>query len=161
MYNVLQPKYKTEIIPVPQTSKNIAKQIQRAIKESKPAAKLLHVHFKGKSDYITCFNVYNYCRNKIKYVRETDNLQSAKTVPRILSDRFGDCKHYTILCCSLLDAAGIPVILRLISQNYYNADPTHIYAVANINGQEVIIDPCMKSFNNEAQYKYKYNLKLI
>ena len=32
MYNVLQPKYKTEIIPVPQTSKNIAKQIQRAIK---------------------------------------------------------------------------------------------------------------------------------
>jgi hypothetical protein len=50
--------------------------------------------------------------------------------------------------------------MRLISQNFYNSEPNHVYCVAVINGEEIIVDPCMKIFNNEATYKYKYNLKL-
>jgi hypothetical protein len=78
----------------------------------------------------------------------------------ILSTKPGDCKHYTTFCCSVLRALNITTQMRLISQNFYDSDPNHIYCVAIINGKEIIVDPCIKVFNSEAAYKYKYNLKL-
>lgn len=162
---IIKPKYTNEVIRGTQNAKNIAAQVKRAIIESKDQAELIKQNFKGKNPLMSCFNVYNYCRNYIKYNKESANLQTAKTLSRILSDKkngysYGDCKHYTIFCSSILRALGIKTHLRLISQNFYNAEPTHIYCVAIINGKEVIVDGCMKSFDNEAQYKYKYNLNI-
>ena len=162
---IIKPKYTNEVIRGTQNAKNIAAQVKRAIIESKDQAELIKENFKGKNPLMSCFNVYNYCRNYIKYNKESANLQTAKTLSRILSDKkngysYGDCKHYTIFCSSILRALGIKTHLRLISQNFYNAEPTHIYCVAIINGKEVIVDGCMKSFDNEAQYKYKYNLNI-
>lgn len=161
----MRPKYNTEVIRGTQNAKNIAVQVKRAILESKPAAEAISTKFKGKNSLMSCFNVYNYCRTNIKYNKESANLQTAKTLQRILSDKkngslYGDCKHYTIFCSSILRALGIKTHLRLISQNFYNAEPTHIYCVAIINNREVIVDGCMKNFDNEAQYKYKYNLNI-
>jgi hypothetical protein len=160
---IMKPKYNTEVIKGTQNAKNIAIQVKRAILESEPAAKEIALKFKGSSPIYSCFNVYDFTRKNIKYNKESANLQTAKTLQRILSDRkngslYGDCKHYTIFAASILRALGIKTQLRLISQNFYNAEPTHIYAVAKINGKEIIVDACMKNFNNEAQYKYKYNL---
>lgn len=162
---IIRPKYTNEVIRGTQNAKNIAAQVKRAIIESKDQAELIKQNFKGKNPLMSCFNVYNYCRNYIKYNKESANLQTAKTLSRILSDKkngysYGDCKHYTIFCSSILRALGIKTHLRLISQNFYNAEPTHIYCVAIINGKEIIVDGCMKSFDNEAQYKYKYNLNI-
>lgn len=162
---IIRPKYTNEVIRGTQNAKNIAAQVKRAIIESKDQADLIKQNFRGKNPLMSCFNVYNYCRNYIKYNKESANLQTAKTLSRILSDKkngysYGDCKHYTIFCSSILRALGIKTHLRLISQNFYNAEPTHIYCVAIINGKEVIVDGCMKSFDNEAQYKYKYNLNI-
>lgn len=156
----LKPKLTKEVINCKQTAKNIAIQLKRAINESEGAADQIKHKFKGNSDFLTCFNVYNFCRKNINYIRESDRLQSAKTIQRILYDKFGDCKHYTTFCCSLLKASGIRVQMRLISQNFYDPEPTHIYCVAYINDKEIIVDPCVKTFNSEAQYKYKYNLTL-
>jgi hypothetical protein len=157
---VLKPKYTKEVIKGRQTAKNIALQIRRAIAESMPAADYISSKFRGKTAFITCFNVYNYCRNNITYKKEGENLQTARTLPRILNDKNGDCKHFTTICCSILKSLGIKTQMRLISQNFYNTEPTHIYCVAYINGEEIIVDPCIKNFNSEAQYKYKYNLSL-
>lgn len=158
--DVLQPKFKKEIIRGSQTAGNIATQLKRAIYESEQAAKFISHKFRGNSPLMTCFNLYDYCRKNIRYVKESANLQTAKTVPMILSTKSGDCKHYTTFCCSVLRALGITTQMRLISQNFYDSDPNHIYCVAIINGKEVIVDPCIKIFNSEAAYKYKYNLKL-
>ena len=38
--------------------------------------------------------------------------------------------------------------------------PNHIYTIAIINGREVIIDPVLKNFNNEASYNYKYDISI-
>lgn len=162
---IITPKYTNEVIRGTQNAKNIAAQVKRAIIESKDQAELIKHNFKGRTPLMSCFNVYNYCRNNIKYNKESANLQTAKTLSRILSDKkngysYGDCKHYTIFSSSILRALGIKTHLRLISQNFYNAEPTHIYCVAIINGKEVIVDGCMKTFDNEAQYKYKYNLNI-
>jgi hypothetical protein len=158
--DVLQPKFKKEIIRGSQTAGNIATQLKRAIYESEQAAKFISHKFRGNSPLMTCFNLYDYCRKNIRYVKESANLQTAKTVPMILSTKSGDCKHYTTFCCSVLRALGITTQMRLISQNFYDSDPNHIYCVAIINHKEVIVDPCIKIFNSEAAYKYKYNLKL-
>jgi hypothetical protein len=163
--DILRPKYTSEVIRGTQNAKNIAIQVKRAILESEEAAKYIAAKFKGSNDYMTCFNVYAYCRENIKYRKESANLQTAKTLQRILADKkngysYGDCKHYTIFSSSILRALGIKTHLRLISQNFYDAEPTHIYTVAVVRGKEVIIDACMKNFDNEAQYKYKYNLKI-
>jgi hypothetical protein len=160
--NFPKAKLTSEIVSGKQTARNIALQLKRAILESKSDALTIKDNFKGKSKYITCFNVWEFCRNNIKYKRESGDLQTAKTIARIWHDRNtgGDCKHFTTFCCSILSSLGIPCEMRMISQNFYNSDPTHIYCVAYVNGKEVIVDPCLKSFDNEAQYKYKYNLAI-
>lgn len=164
MSDALIPKFKKEIIKGTQNAKNIALQIRRAIRESEDAASTIASKFQGNSKYMSCFNVYNYLRQNVRYQREGENLQTAKTLQRILYDakngKGHDCKHYTIFSCSILRALNIPCEMRLISQNFYSAEPTHIYCVAYVNGKEIIVDSCMKTFNNEAQYKYKYNLKI-
>jgi hypothetical protein len=162
--DLMQPKNKQEIIRGKQSALNIAKMIKRAIIESSGGANKIAPQFKGSSPYMTAFKVYDFTRKNIPYHKEGENLQTAKTIQRILSDTKNgighDCKHYTIFACSMLRALGIPCEMRLISQNFYNAEPTHIYCVASIGGKEVIVDACMKNFNNEASYKYKYNLKI-
>jgi hypothetical protein len=54
----------------------------------------------------------------------------------------------------------IPVKLRLISQNYFSADPTHIYCISTINGKDYIIDPVLKEFNQQATFTKKYDINL-
>lgn len=158
--DVLKPKFKKEIIRGSQTAGNIAKQLKRAIYESEAPAKYISHKFRGNTPLLTCFNVYDYCRNNITYKKESANLQTAKTIPMILATKIGDCKHFTTFCCAVLRSLGIKTQMRLISQNFYDSDPTHIYCVAIINGEEIIVDPCIKVFNSEATYKYKYNLNL-
>jgi|694.fasta_scaffold19382_18 hypothetical protein len=157
----IKPKFKTEQIIKNQTVEDIVKQIKRAIKESEQSAVLIAPKLKGSTKLHTLLNVFNFVK-KIPYKKESSDQQTARTLNRILHGAIngigGDCKHYSIAISSLLNALNIPHKLRLISQNFYNSEPTHIYVVAYINGKEVILDPVMKNFNDEAQYKYKYDI---
>lgn len=156
--SVLSPNFRTEVIKGRQDAKNIAFQIKRAINESKEQSDFICSRFVGSNDKDTCRKIFSFLRKNITYKRESSNLQTSRTVARILFDKSGDCKHYTILACSILRSLNISCKMRMISQNFYNVEPTHIYCVAKIKGQEVIIDACMSSFDSEAAYKYKYDL---
>lgn len=157
---IQKPKFGREIIKGKQTSRNIALNCKRAVLESKEAAEIIAKHFRGKDLESTCFNVWEWLRSNIKYKKEGNGEQSAKTLQRIAFDKYGDCKHYTIFSCSILRALGIPAEMRLISQNYFDPEPTHIYCVVKKGNKEIIVDPCMRIFDNEAIYKYKYTLKI-
>lgn len=158
--SVLSPKFRTEAIRGRQDAKNIGIQIKRAINESKEQSDFICSRFIGSNDTETCRRIFLFIRKNIRYKMESSNLQTIRTVARILFDKSGDCKHYTILACSLLRSLNIPCKMRMISQNFYNVEPTHIYCVAKINGKEVIIDGCLSSFDTEPAYKYKYDLNL-
>ena len=158
-------EFTREVIPGPQTAYNIAMQLRRAIRDPDTTryAKWVAPKLRGNSNYESCFNVYKFLRGKMIYKAEPSSLQSARTLKRILLDaqaKKGDCKHYTTFACSVLKEMGIPVKMRLISQNILKRDPTHIYCVAIVNGREVIVDPCIKSFDREAINFYKYNLNI-
>lgn len=154
-----KPLYKEYLVTKNQTAKDIAGAIVKSIKDSGTTANLIAPLLKGKNKYETCKNIFTFTKNNIKYVKEGKDLQTAKTVARVLADKYGDCKHMATVCYSLCKSLNIPCRLRLISQNFYNADPTHIYCIAIVNGQTVIIDPVLNSFDSEARYYYKYDIK--
>lgn len=161
LYTPIKPLYNTIKISNNQSVKDIVVLIKRAIKESKPSADLLAPQLRAGTKLQTLKNVYNFVK-QIPYTKEPGNNQTARTLPRIIQGAIngvgGDCKHYTIAIASLLDSLNIPYKLRLISQNFFDAEPTHIYVITKINGNEVIMDCVMDNFNTEASYKYKYDI---
>ena len=166
----LKPKNQNFLVTRYQTAGEIAGAILKAIGESKEAAQVIAPYFKNKDPEKSAKLIFLFCKRAIPYVREGSNKQTAKTLPRILSDAHkigannqkigGDCKHYTIAAASLCKAIGIPCKVRLISQDHFNTSPTHIYVVARINGKDIVIDGVLKNFNNEARYNYKYDIKI-
>jgi hypothetical protein len=160
----LKAKNQNFLVTRYQTSGQIAGAILKAIDESKASAQELAPYFKNKNPYTSAKLIFLFCKQAVPYVKEPSTKQTAKTLPRILQDgalHGGDCKHYAILSSSLCKALGIPVKLRLISQNFYDRTPNHIYSVATINGKEVIIDGVLKNFDTEARYNHKYDLNLL
>jgi len=157
---VLRPKQQKILISRNQTSAEIAGAIMKAIEESKPSAEFLAHNFKNASKLATAKLIFIFCKNAIPYVKESGEYQTAKTLPRILNDRKGDCKHMSIATASLLKACGIPCKLRLVSQRMFDSTPNHIYTIAMINGKEVVLDCVLKSFGTECNYNTAYDIKL-
>jgi len=155
---VLQPKNKTFLIAKNQSSKDIVAGINRSIKESKEDAKKICTYFEDPDPIKSCSKVWHYLKDHLLYVREGSDEQTAKSLAKVFSDKYGDCKHYSSASYSILSALNIPVKLRLVSQKIANKEPTHIYTIAVINGKEIIIDPVMNEFNQECNYKYKCDL---
>lgn len=156
---ILKPKYKDILIVRNQNTSQIAGAVVKAIKDSDEQAQIIAPYLKGGTRLQTLKNVWQFSKNNIQYERESNNLQTAKTLSRIIADKKGDCKHFTTTIASLLRALNIPYKLRLISQNFFSAEPTHIYLVSYVNGREIAVDGVLKSFGSEASYKYKYDIK--
>lgn len=165
---VLKPKGNNYLVSEYQTAGQIAGAIVKAIQDSKPSAQYLSKFFKTNNPVKSLRLLFWFTKKAVPYKKESGNSQTAKTLPRILSDANkvkingvigGDCKHYSILVGSIGKALGIPMKLRLIAQGYTPV-PNHIYCIAKINGKQYIIDPVLKEFNKEAKYNYKYDIKI-
>lgn len=158
-----KPNNKNTFVSRYQTTGEIAGAIVKAIDESKPTANELKKFFENSNPKTSAKLIFIFCKNAVPYNKEPGTRQTAKTVNRILWDakkHGGDCKHYATLCASLCKALNIPVKLRLISQRHDTKQPNHIYAVAIIDGKEVIIDPVLKTFDTEARYDHKFDINL-
>ena len=168
MIDVLKPKYNDYLVSKYQTAGQIAGAIVQAINDSKPSAQYLAKYFKTSNPLKSLQLLFWFTKKAVPYKRESGANQTAKTLPRILSDANkvkisgvigGDCKHYSILIGSIGKALGIPMKLRLIAQGY-TPIPNHIYCVAKVNGKEYIVDAVLNEFNKEARYNYKYDIKI-
>jgi len=144
-----------------QTTDQIAAMIKKAIEQSKPAADYLAPNF-GGTQLNQCKQLYFFAKSLVPYKREPGGNQTAKTLQRIIQDANktgGDCKHYTTVICSIAKSLQIPIKMRLISQRINSKSPTHIYAVAIVDGKEIVIDPCMQKFMQQARYFYKKDVQ--
>lgn len=154
--SILRPKFEDRILVNSQSTDDLLNGVIRAIKDSDKQAKAIAPLFKRKSNITTCYLIYEFLRKNVPYQRESANSQTVRTVARILHDKHGDCKHYAIFSASILKALNIPFKLRLISQDHFDPEPKHIYVIC----EDIVLDPVLKTFNNEAQYKHKYDYKL-
>lgn len=160
MTDILQPDFKSTRIAKDQTTKDILKGVVIAIKEKPELTAELAKRFYDKDPVKSCEKVWHFLKKNLKYEREEKDDQTSKNLARLLYDKYGDCKHYTIFSYAILDKLGIPVAMRLVSQKILNKEPTHIYTYALINGKEYIVDPVMNDFNQECNYNYKCDLTL-
>lgn len=153
------PNYQTRLITKNQSAKDIAALLLVAERNSRVYVKKLLPFFDAKTEKEVAYKVWYFLRNNINYVKEPPSRQSAKTINRIISDGFGDCKHYSIFAVCILRAFGMDANFRLAGFTYDDKSPTHAYAVVFVGDRKIIIDPCIKRFNEECSYKHVYNIK--
>lgn len=99
--------------------------------------------------------LWKYVRNEFKYKVDPSGKQWIKTPPALASTGKGDCKSKTLFVNAVLRCLGIKYKIRFTS--YDKNDPTikHVYTVAYLDGEEIIIDSVYRKFNQEVAYKHK------
>lgn len=112
--------------------------------------------FKGKSDLETCKNVWSFLKHNIQYVEDSVHFQDIRLPDRLVKDRKGDCKSFSMFTASILQNLNIPC--KLVFTSYTdNKTPQHVY-VETESG--ILIDAVWNKFNSEKPYTYKYYRKL-
>jgi hypothetical protein len=155
---VPRPRYEEKLIVKNQTANDISKLLRQAEFNSRSYAKKLSRYFDYGSDRDKCRIIWKFLRQNIEYRKEPATRQTAKEISRLLSDGFGDCKHYSTFVVSMLLALEIPCFFRLVSFRQYDKSPTHAYAVALIDGEIIPIDACIGIWGRESKYKWAYNI---
>jgi hypothetical protein len=80
--------------------------------------------------------------------------ERVKSSNKTIFDGFGDCKSFTILEISLLRELGITCKYKFVS--WQAGQPvTHVYAVAIVDNQEILLDAVHTKFNDEVAYVSK------
>lgn len=107
------------------------------------------------ADYTSMNALWNFTHKYIKYVADQPGLEVVKD-PRVTwKHRSGDCKSFSIFIASVLKCLGIPYRYRFAA--YSPGDPTHVYVIAKINNQDVIMDATIDKFNHEITYHKKWD----
>jgi len=156
-----RPDNKATMVVRMHNTSDIINQMQAAHYDNSQFAKKIAHNFKGATRRQTCKNIYNWLKQNVDYRIEPANLQTTKTLQRLVSDGFGDCKHYSGFFAAILSALNIPHYYRFAS---YSASktPTHVYVIAlDENGKEIKCDAVLNTFDSEKPYTYKIDKKML
>lgn len=132
--------------------------------ESDPQIRTLAEKLKADTVYKTCRNVWQYLIDNVNYRADSDgdNGEMIRTPARLIHDRTGDCKSYSLFTAVVLRFLGIQHVFRFTS---YNGKPeaTHVYVAAYDGNEEIIIDAVAAvqlntDFNIEKKYSYKCDM---
>ena len=102
--------------------------------------------------YDTCKMLFDFCKQNIAYEIETEDNQTTKSPAAILEQGYGDCKHYSGFIAGVLSALQrcgrqINWCYRFASYRLFDSTPQHVFVVVKDKGQEIWIDPVLKSFD--------------
>jgi hypothetical protein len=132
---------------------DIVKTILIADRLSAGFTEKLAVYLVGDTDRATLENVFSFVKENIEYVIDKPGFEVVKSPGKTWKDGFADCKSLSILVGSILQNLKIPYHYRFTSYNK-SKRVTHVYIVAQLNGQEVILDTVHDFFDEEVPYKY-------
>lgn len=116
------------------------------------------VYFSGNTIKDKARAIYNYLRSTVKYEKDPAGKQLIQLPARMIrGTKKGDCKSLALSAAAFLYCNGAKkVFLRYSSYHPTDNTPTHVYAVAiDEKGQQIIVDPVYKQFNQEAKFTYK------
>lgn len=108
-----------------------------------------------------CAAIFGYMVSNTYYRLDDDGVQKIKSPARLLDDKCGDCKSYTMFLASCLHCLGIPHIVRFVNFDGGN-QYTHVYCVAlDENNKEIIMDACELAEDGTPYFGYarEYNKK--
>lgn len=108
----------------------------------------------GADQVQTCYNIWKFWKQNVKYVEDPDGQQFIKSPAYLYEVGEGDCKSYSVAIASCLKHLGIPYAYRFITQEA-GKPFHHVYIVAHTNKGTVLIDCVIDYFNKENAYERK------
>ncbi len=156
-----KPKGAAKVVVNMHNTSDIIRQMQKAHYDNSAFAKKIAYQFKGGSVKQTCKNIFNWIKENIQYKVEPAHLQTTKSLQRLVSDGYGDCKHYSGFFAAILSALNIKHHYRFASYSS-STTPTHVYVVAyDEKGRPVYCDAVLENFNTEKGYTHKIDKNML
>lgn len=143
---------KSTVMVVDADVDDIISVIMHADHYSKNATKDFVRFVKGKTDMETLRNIYTFVRRTIRYERDEEGHEVVNTPGCTVYYSKGDCKSMSVLTGSILRDLGYRFKYRTAFYDPDEPQQGHIYAVVDLNGKEVIVDPVHWRFNTEEPY---------
>ena len=94
-------------------------------------------------------DLWRFVKHKIRYQEDPDGFQYIKYPAKLWADRKGDCKSFTLFIVSVLQNLGIKYTIRFTSYKRGSEIVTHVYPVAHLDGEDIILDAVWYYFNSE------------
>jgi hypothetical protein len=106
-------------------------------------------------------NIWNFVYNHIQYAPDKIGVEQLRTPARTWADRHKgvDCDCQSIWISAVLSSKNIPHFFRIAK--YGKDNWQHVYVVVPHNGQQIIVDTVMDSFNAEKGYSAKKDFSPI
>ena len=109
----------------------------------------------------TARGLFDFHKKHITYAIEPEADQTVRTPGRIMYDRHGDCKHYSLFSCGIVDSLckkGYPIaaVYRFVADRP-NLDVHHVFSVITGRAGECYwCDPVLNRFDERPKF---YNVK--
>jgi hypothetical protein len=116
---------------------------------------------KADNEFQTCKNVWEFCFNHLQYEKDEAGKEQVRRPSRTWQDREKgvDCDCMTVFIGSILTNLKIPFLIRLTAYKP-QADFEHVYPVALLGTQEIIMDCVVHQFNYQVPYTTKKDVKM-
>lgn len=114
--------------------------------------------FRGNNRKKQLKRLFDFLKKNIEY--EPDGGKERIRAPNALWwEGRGDCKSFAHFIAGVLQNLEIPYAYRFIKQGD-NKLYDHVYIVASLGGEEIIIDPVNDHFNEEVNYREKKDYRM-
>ena len=149
------------ILPTPTGKETIVSQCQ-TVDDIMDEVMQAHLLFRADYDKIACKfiggsvckNLYDFCRANLRYVVESEELQTTRSPGVLLSMGCCDCKGYAGFVAGVLDALNrmgrgkYNWCYRFANYDMTDDVPGHVFVVVcKPDGSEIWIDPVLNGFN--------------
>lgn len=153
------PKYTATLIKSNYDTSDIVRAILEADKTAyKDVINFAANGYRGNAlDY--CKSLFNFIVSKINYKEDEPGQQLVKMPARLMKEKQGDCKSFSIFAAACFKALHIPYSYRFVS---FSALPiyTHVYLIIHLPGQDIIFDTVYKKFNQQKKYTFKKDIRM-
>jgi hypothetical protein len=152
------PEYQDKWVTVMQRQAvpDIIRQMYSAHRQYRGYYDLIGLYFEGDTLAETCDNLYNFCKDNIRYREESEEWQTTAQPTGILVRGEGDCKHYASFIAGCLGAIeraeGIPIDWKycFASYDWTRRTPYHVFViVTDDEGNEIWVDPTPGAYGKE------------
>jgi hypothetical protein len=151
-----QPNYSSSLVTDWQNTNDIISALKAQHIDNRQYANKIAPYFCAENERETARNIFNFLKREIRYQVEPAEKQTVKSMPRLLADGYGDCKHYTNFANSILEACGYKPVYRFAG--YSDKGLTHTYTY--LPNSNTVLDAVLSSFDTEKTPKYKKDMSL-
>ena len=151
-----QPNYRSKLISDWQNTDDIIKALKTQHIENRKYSQKIAKYFCGANERETAKNIFNFLKREIQYRVEPAQTQTTKSIPRLLADGYGDCKHYTNFANGVLEACGYKPIYRFAGYGSKGLQHTYTY----LPESNTVLDAVLSTFDTEKTPKYKKDMSL-